>query len=176
MLRFVALECQIFSAKGRGFVSFELRSSAFQQNLSIPTKYTCDGANVSVPLSWRDAPPATKSFALIVDDPDAPSGIWVHWVLYDLPASSHALGEAIPNQGTLGNGTKQGVNDFGKVGYAGPCPPRGPAHRYFFKLYALVRVTELKPSATKQQLLQAMKEHILAEVELVGTYKHDVQF
>jgi Raf kinase inhibitor-like YbhB/YbcL family protein len=165
-----------FLREGEAFVSFELRSSAFQQNLSIPTKYTCDGANVSVPLSWRDAPAETKSFALIVDDPDAPSGIWVHWVLYDLPASSHALGEAIPNRETLGNGAKQGVNDFGKVGYAGPCPPRGPAHRYFFKLYALVRVTELKPSATKQQLLQAMKEHILAEVELVGTYKHGVQF
>jgi len=157
-------------------VSFELRSSAFQQNLSIPTKYTCDGANVSAPLSWRDAPRATKSVALIVDDPDAPTGILVHWVLYDLPAGSHALGEAIPNQETLGNGAKRGVNDFGKIGYVGPCPPQGLAHRYFFKLYALDRMTELKPRATKEQLLDAMNKHILAEAELVGTYKHAVQF
>lgn len=157
-------------------MSFELRSSAFQQNLSIPTKYTCDGANVSAPLSWRDAPRETKSFALIVDDPDAPAGIWVHWMLYDLPAGSHALAEAIPNQETLGNGAKQGVNDFGKIGYVGPCPPRGLAHRYFFKLFALDRMTELKPRATKQQLVDAMNKHILAEAELVGTYKHGLQF
>jgi len=116
----------MFLLAGEAVMSFELRSSAFQQNLSIPTKYTCDGANVSVPLSWRDAPRETKSFALIVDDPDAPSGIWVHWVLYDLLAGGHALAEAIPNQETLGNGAKQGVNDFGKIGYVGPCPPRGP--------------------------------------------------
>ena len=157
-------------------MSFELRSSAFQQNLSIPTKYTCDGANVSVPLSWRDAPRETKSFAFIVDDPDAPTGIWVHWVLYDLPAGSHALGEAIPNQEKLGNGAKQGLNDFGKIGYVGPCPPQGLAHRYFFKLYALDRMTELKPRSTKEQLLDAMNKHILAEAELVGTYKHGLQF
>jgi Raf kinase inhibitor-like YbhB/YbcL family protein len=157
-------------------VSFELRSSAFQQNLSIPTKYTCDGANVSAPLSWRDAPEETKSFAVIVDDPDAPTGIWVHWVLYDLPAGSHALGEAIPNQETLGNGAKQGVNDFRKIGYVGPCPPQGPAHRYFFTLYALDRMTELNLRATKEQLLGAMNKHILAEAELVGTYKHALQF
>jgi Raf kinase inhibitor-like YbhB/YbcL family protein len=157
-------------------VSFELKSSAFQQNLSIPTKYTCDGANVSVPLSWRDAPRETKSFAFIVDDPDAPTGIWVHWVLYDLPAGSHALGEAIPSQATLGNGAKQGANDFGKIGYVGPCPPQGPAHRYFFKLYALDRMTELKPGATKEQLVDAMDKHILAEAELVGTYRHGLQF
>ena len=155
---------------------FELRSSAFQHNLSIPTKYTGDGANVSVPLSWRNAPKETKSFALIVDDPDAAVGIWVHWVLYDLPARSRELGEAIPNQETLGNGAKQGVNDFERVGYVGPCPPRGRAHRYFFKLYALDRMTELKPRATKQQLLDAMSKHILGEAELVGIYRHDLQF
>jgi Raf kinase inhibitor-like YbhB/YbcL family protein len=157
-------------------VSFELRSSAFQQNLSIPTKYTCDGANVSAPLSWIDAPRETKGFALILDDPDAPTGIWVHWLLYDLPAGSHALGEAIPNQEKLGNGAKQGLNDFGKIGYVGPCPPQGLAHRYFFKLYALDRMTELKPRSTKEQLLDAMNKHILAEAELVGTYKHGLQF
>ena len=157
-------------------MSFELRSSAFQHNLSIPGKYTCDGANVSVPLSWRNAPKEARSFALIVDDPDAAVGIWVHWVLYDLPAGSHALGEAIPNQETLGNSAKQGVNDFEKVGYVGPCPPLGPMHRYFFKLYALDRMTELKPRATRPQLLDAMNKHILAEAELVGTYRHGLQF
>ncbi len=150
---------------------FELRSSVFHQNLSIPSKYTCDGANISVPLSWRDAPKDAKSFALILADPDALAGTWVHWVLYDLPASSHELEEAIPNQETLGNGAKQGVNDFGKVGYAGPCPPRGPAHRYFFKLYALDRMTELKPRARKQHLSDAMNKHILVQAELVGIYR-----
>lgn len=157
-------------------MSFELRSSAFQHNLVIPKKYTGDGASVSVPLTWRHAPMEAKSFALIVDDPDAPTGISVHWVLYDLPASSHALEEAIPNEETLRNGAKQGVNDSGKIGYAGPCPPRGPAHRYCFRLYALDRMTELKPGATKQQLVVAMQKHILAEAELVGTYKHALQF
>jgi hypothetical protein len=159
------------SRTGGRTMAFELKSSAFQQDQSIPRKYTCDGPDVSVPLQWTNPPAGTKSFALIADDPDAPVGTWVHWVLYDLPAETRELPEGLPTQETLPNGAKQGLNDFRRVGYGGPCPPPGPAHRYFFKLYALDSQTNLKPRATKQQLLDAMKGHILAETQLVGRYK-----
>jgi hypothetical protein len=109
---------------------FELRSSRFRENGAIAKKYTCDGPDVSVPLNWTDPPDGTKSFALVVDDPDAPSGTFVHWVLYDLPGDARQLAENIPPKRVLDNGAKQGVNDFHKIGYGGPCPPRGPAHRY----------------------------------------------
>jgi len=150
---------------------FELRSSAFRQNQAIPKKYTCDGSDVSVPLNWNDPVHETKSFALIADDPDAPRGTWVHWVLYDLPADTRELAEGIPAKETLDDGAKQGKNDFGKIGYGGPCPPPGPIHHYRFKQYALDKMVGLRPGATKQQLLDAMKGHILAQAELIGTYK-----
>ena len=150
---------------------FELRSSAFKKNEVIPRKFTCDGSDVSIPLSWSDPPEGTKSLALIADDPDAPAGVWVHWVLYDLPSEMRKISEAVPREVTLEPGGKQGKNDFGKIGYGGPCPPRGLVHRYFFKMYALDRMTGLQPRATKKQLIDAMKGHILAEAELVGTYK-----
>lgn len=152
-------------------MAFELTSSAFQPDEMIPRKYTCDGADISVPLRWSDPPVGTKSFALIADDPDAPRGTWVHWVLYDLPPGTRELPEGVPTQEVLPSGARQGVNDFKKVGYGGPCPPRGPAHRYFFKLYALDRPTSLPPRATKQQLLDAVKGHVLAEAQLVGRYR-----
>ena len=152
-------------------MAFELKSSAFGQNQAIPKKYSCDGSDVSVPLSWNDPPQGAKSFALIADDPDAPRGTWVHWVLYDLPAGAQDLPEGVATQETLNDGAKQGKNDFGKIGYGGPCPPAGPAHRYHFKLYALDKLTAVRPGATKQQLLDAMKGHILAQAELIGTYK-----
>jgi Raf kinase inhibitor-like YbhB/YbcL family protein len=152
-------------------MALELTSSAFKPNDAIPKEYTCDGSDVSVPLRWKNAPDGTTGFALIVDDPDAPRGTWVHWVLYDLPASVTDLAAGVGHQESLSNGAKQGKNDFGKVGYGGPCPPSGPAHHYHFKLYALDRVTVLKPKATKQQLLDAMKGHVLAEAQLIGTYK-----
>jgi Raf kinase inhibitor-like YbhB/YbcL family protein len=151
--------------------AMELKSSAFLNNQDIPKKYTCDGADVSPQLFWDNPPDEAKAFALISDDPDAPVGTWVHWVIYDLPGEAKELAEGVPKQENLPNGAKQGVNDFKKVGYGGPCPPRGPAHRYFFKLYALDRPTNLKPRATKQQILAAMKGHILGEAQLVGTYK-----
>src|SRR5262249_50744976 len=110
-------------------MAFELRSPAFQQNQAIPKKYTCDGSDVSVPLNWNEPPQGTKSLALIVDDPDAPRVTWVHWVLYDLPASARELAEAVAARETVHDGSKQGKNDFGKIGYGGPCPPAGPAHR-----------------------------------------------
>src|SRR5262245_9853623 len=152
-------------------MAFELRSSAFQQNQAIPKKYTCDGSDVSVALNWNEPGNGTKSFALIADDPDAPRGTWVHWVLYDLPADTRELPEAVAAKDSLDVGAKQGKNDFGKIGYGGPCPPAGPAHHYHFKLYALDKMVGLRPGATKQQLLDAMKGHILAQAELVGTYK-----
>lgn len=152
-------------------MAMTLTSPAFQEGSEIPKKYTCDGADVSPPLRWKDSPSETKSFALISDDPDAPVGTWVHWVLYDLPAETTELKEGVPTSDTLDNGARQGSNDFGKVGYGGPCPPRGPAHRYFFKLYALDSKMNLKPRATKQQLLNAMKGHILAEAQVMGRYK-----
>jgi Raf kinase inhibitor-like YbhB/YbcL family protein len=152
-------------------MGFELTSSAFKPSQAIPKEYTCDGADISVPLSWTGTPERTKAFALIVDDPDAPRGTWVHWVLYDIPADVEELSAGIGREQTLQNGSKQGKNDFGKVSYGGPCPPAGPAHRYFFKLYALDQATGLQPNATKQRLVDAMKGHVLAETQLIGTYK-----
>ncbi len=147
-----------------------LSSSAFQPGGAIPQKFTCDGADVSPALAWTGAPTATQSFALIADDPDAPVGTWVHWVLFDLPGAAHDLPEAVPKQDQLANDARQGRNDFGKIGYGGPCPPRGPVHRYFFKLYALDAKLNLKPGAAKSDVEQAMKGHILAQAELIGRY------
>ena len=152
-------------------MAFQLRSSAFRENELIPKKYTCDGSDVSVPLSWGDPPQGTKSFALIADDPDAPAGTWVHWVLYDLPPDTRELPESSSRQEHLENGAKQGKNDFGKIGYGGPCPPAGRSHRYFFKLYALDQTTGLQAKAAKQQVLDAIKGHTLGEAQLIGTYK-----
>lgn len=152
-------------------MAFEIKSAAFDPNQAVPKKYSCEGADVSPPLSWSNPPQGTKGFALIADDPDAPMGTWVHWVMYDLPADTHELPEGVPARETLNSGAKQGLNDFKKIGYGGPCPPPGRPHRYFFKLYALDGKTDLKPRATKQQLLDAMKGHVLGEAQIVGTYK-----
>jgi hypothetical protein len=149
-------------------MAFEVHSIAFTAGGTIPKKYTCDGLDVSPPLSWTDLPTGTKSLALIMDDPDAPVGTWVHWVLYNLPPSTHELPEGTPTSETLASGARQGTNDFRKVGYGGPCPPPGPAHRYFFKLYALDTELNLAPKATKKQLEAALKRHILAQAELIG--------
>jgi hypothetical protein len=147
----------------------KLESSAFEADSFIPSKYTCDGANISPPLSW-DAPPAeTESLALIVDDPDAPVGIFVHWVVYDLPPETLHIPENIAPQATLLKGGSHGKNDFGNLGYGGPCPPNG-THRYFFRLYALDRTLSLQSGATKAQVEAAMNGHILAAAELVGRY------
>ncbi|HEX6290663.1 MAG TPA: YbhB/YbcL family Raf kinase inhibitor-like protein [Herpetosiphonaceae bacterium] len=145
-------------------------SAAFSAHAAIPSQYTCDGTNISPPLAWSGAPSGTQSFALIADDPDAPRGTWVHWVLYNLPASVTQLPENIPALRSLDNGARHGTNDFRKLGYGGPCPPSG-SHRYFFKLYALDTQLSLEGGATKQQLLQAMEGHILAQGELIGTYQ-----
>ena len=155
-------------------MTFALTSSAFTHGAAIPTKYTCEGADVSPPLAWSGVPTGTKSFALIVDDPDAPDPrapkkTWVHWVLYDLPPDSHGLPENA-SAGHLPPGIKAGNNDWKRNSYGGPCPPIG-RHRYFFKLYALDKQLDLKPGATKRTVEQAMENHILAHCELMGTYK-----
>ena len=152
-------------------MAFTLSSPSFPAGGGIARQHTCEGADVSPPLSWRGAPPGTKSFALIVDDPDAPVGTWVHWVLYDLPGDATQLPDAVPMTETLASGARQGINDFRKVGYGGPCPPPGKAHRYFFKLYALDTATNLKPRADKAALLRAIEGHVVAQAELIGTYK-----
>jgi len=152
-------------------MSLQITSTAFAEGKPIPNKHTCDDRDFSPALKWRGAPTNTQSFALIVDDPDAPAGTWVHWVLYDLPVSTTELAENIEKSQYLPGGAKQGLNDFRRLGYGGPCPPPGKPHRYFFKLYALDRVLDLKPGATKADVLKAMGGHVLAEGQLMGTYQ-----
>ena len=148
----------------------ELTSSAFEEGGSIPSLYTCDGKDISPPLRWSGAPEGTKSFGLIADDPDAPVGTWVHWVLWNLPAAAAELKEGFPTTPHLSDGTLQGRSDFGRNGYGGPCPPSG-THRYFFKLYALDTALALKAGATKSKLEAAMKGHALAQATLMGVYQ-----
>ncbi|MCM8819902.1 MAG: YbhB/YbcL family Raf kinase inhibitor-like protein [Candidatus Omnitrophica bacterium] len=152
---------------------FELKSSAFSYNQQIPSKYTCDGEDVSVPLSWSNPPKNTESFAIICEDPDAPLGSWIHWVIFNIPKGVEKLDEAIPTTRKLENGIYQGKNDFGKFGYGGPCPPAGKYHRYIFRIYALDKVISNCDSIlTKDELIKEIKGHILAEAEIVGLYKH----
>ena len=148
-----------------------LTSSAFAEGASIPSKYTADGEDVSPPLKWANVPAGAKSLALICDDPDAPVGTWVHWVLYGLPADTAELPEAVPATKTIAGGARQGTNDFKRIGYGGPAPPKGAPHRYHFKLYALDAELDLDPGATKQALLRAMEGHVLAQGQLMGTYQ-----
>lgn len=150
-------------------MALSLSSGAFQYGEKIPLKYTCDGEDISPPLEWNNVPQGTQSLALIADDPDAPVGTWVHWVLYNMPNETRALPEAVPPDANLADKSRHGKNSWGRLGYGGPCPPGG-THRYFFKLYALDAIIELSAGASKEQLLEAMKEHILAEAELMGSY------
>jgi Raf kinase inhibitor-like YbhB/YbcL family protein len=150
-------------------------SPAFAQGQAIPPPHTCDGDNHSPALAWENPPPGTQSFALIMDDPDAPSGLWVHWVLYDLPAGLNGLPADLPKTPSLENGAKQGacwgVNHFDRIGYQGPCPPPGKPHHYYFVLYALDRPLHLPAKKTAAEIRAAMQGHILAEAALVGTYQ-----
>jgi Raf kinase inhibitor-like YbhB/YbcL family protein len=155
-------------------MAFILTSPAFANNGKIPAQYTCDGVDISPPLSWSDAPQGTRSFALIVEDPDAPDPkapkvTWVHWVIYNIPADVQSLSEDAARHG-LPAGAQQGLNDSKRVGYNGPCPPLG-RHRYFHKLYALDTVLQDLGHPTKAQLLSAMQGHVRAEAQLVGTYE-----
>jgi Raf kinase inhibitor-like YbhB/YbcL family protein len=147
-----------------------LHSSAFNQHEEIPGKYTCDGEDISPPLEWENPPAGTKSIAVIMDDPDAPIGTWIHWVLFNLPADKSFLSENTPNSSELPTGGKHGINSWGRLGYGGPCPPSG-THRYYFKLYALDAVLDIPSGIRKKKLLQLMEGHILDQSELVGLYK-----
>jgi len=150
-------------------MAITVTSSAFKEGEQIPAKYTCDGRGISPPLNWQQ-PQDVKSFALISDDPDAPAGIWVHWVMWNIPADANELAENIQPVKELPDGSRQGVNDSREYGYGGPCPPRG-VHRYYFKIYALDTMLDLPDETTKQKLLDAMKGHILAEGSLMGKYQ-----
>lgn len=158
-------------AEGEIPMAFELKSAAFNQGGDIPKKHTCDGADVSPALSWGEPPAKTAALALIADDPDAPVGTWVHWVAYNLPGTARELAESVAKQEKLEDGMLQGRNDFRRIGYGGPCPPAGPAHRYYFKLYALDGPLSLKAGATKAEVEKAMKGHVLGQAELMGRYK-----
>jgi len=151
-------------------MEIRIASSAFEDGGLIPAKYTCDGADISPPLQWDAVPEGTGSIALICDDPDAPVGTFVHWVLFNLPAETKELPENMPADKTLPNGAGQGTTDFGRVGYGGPCPPSG-THRYFFKIYALGTEIHLAAGTGKRELLKAMEGHILAQGQLIGKYK-----
>ena len=150
-------------------MGFVITSDAFSEGGLIPSKYTCDGQNTSPPLLWYGAPSNTQSFALISDDPDAPVGTWIHWIVFNMPATATGLPEAVPPSSKLSDGSLQGRNSWPQTGYGGPCPPSG-THRYFFKLYALDQVLALPAGATKEELLSAMKGHVLAESQLMGKY------
>src|SRR5262249_9790811 len=147
-----------------------LTSGAFAANAPIPTRYTCDGDNVSPPLSWRDTPAKAAGFALIMDDPDAPVGAFTHWLLFNLPAATRSLPEAVPTTQRLNNGALQGRNGTGKIGYTGPCPPSG-THHYHFTLYAVNIALSPGAGASKEQVQSALKSHILGQGELIGTYQ-----
>jgi len=157
-------------AKEEEKMALTIASTAFEEGGMIPRQYTCDGADISPPLSFSSVPEGTKSLALIADDPDAPMGTWVHWVLFNIPPDTTGLPENVPTDQTLANGAKHGVSDFGKFGYGGPCPPSG-THRYYFKLYALDAMLDLSGRVTKKNLLSAMEGHILAEGQLMGKYR-----
>jgi Raf kinase inhibitor-like YbhB/YbcL family protein len=150
-------------------MELKLKSAAFKEGQTIPRQYTCDGVNVSPPLEWSGAPKNAKTIAIIADDPDAPRGTWVHWVLYNLPAENIGLVENLAATETLKAGGFQGKNDFDKIGYGGPCPPSG-THRYFFKIYAVDAELPLPAGATKAELEKAMQGHIVAQGQLMGTY------
>lgn len=147
-----------------------LTSAAFPPGEGIPSRYTCDGEDLSPPLEWGEPPAGTRSFTLILEDPDAPAGTWDHWILFNLPASRRGLAEGIPAQEELPDGSRHGRNSWGRCDYGGPCPPRG-THRYFFRLYALDRELDLPAGATKEEVLNRMQGHVLELAELMGTYR-----
>lgn len=150
--------------------SLKLTSTAFKEGEPIPRQYTCNGVNVSPSLEWSGVPKSAKTLVIIADDPDAPSGTWVHWVLYNLPVDNIGMVENLPATDELRAGGFQGKNDFGKIGYGGPCPPSG-THRYFFKIYALDSELPLKAGATKAEVEKAMAGHVVAQGQLMGTYR-----
>ena len=160
-----------YAFEGGRAMSFSMKSTAFANGGEIATKFTCEGADHSPALSWDHLPAGTQTLALIADDLDAPGGTWTHWLIWNIPAKTTSLPEGLPRTEVLDNGARQGKNDFKRIGYGGPCPPPGKPHRYFFKLYALNATLDVKAGASKKELEQAMKPHILSRAELMGTYR-----
>lgn len=150
---------------------FQVASAAFKPGEEIPKEFTCEGKDISPELRWTRPPRGTRSFVLIVEDPDAPSGTWIHWVVYDLPARVRALPGNVPKQAEVPGGGVQGRNDFGRLGYGGPCPPPGGAHRYYFKLYALDAMLRLRPGAKKEEVLRLARRHVLGEAQLMARFR-----
>ena len=154
------------------FAEIRLTSPVFEQGGRIPYVHTCEGDDVSPPLQWSGAPVETRSYAVVCEDPDAPRGTWIHWVLYNISGDAVELTRAVPTLAELPSGARHGRNTAGDLAYAGPCPPPGNPHRYFFRLYALDITLNLAPGATKAELEKAMDQHILAQGTLMGTYQH----
>lgn len=169
LLFFSPVQQAAFSAM-KGGQPMEITSSGFKAAGPIPAICTCDGQDISPSLSWKEVPAGVQSLALICDDPDAPAGTWVHWVIYNIPPRTEGLMENVKGESEFPDGMKQGRNSWSKIGYGGPCPPSG-THRYYFKLYALDAMLDLAPGATKAQVLAAMQGHVLAEAQLMGTYQ-----
>jgi Raf kinase inhibitor-like YbhB/YbcL family protein len=156
----------------KGRLQMKLSSTAFDEGGKLPPRFTCDGEGISPPLEWEDVPDGTQGFVLICEDPDAPSGVFTHWLLYNLSAGSRELGEGQPRNEVLSIGARQGTNSFGEIGYGGACPPRRDReHRYIFKLHALDADLAVQPGASKEELLTVMRNHVLAETQLIGKYK-----
>ncbi len=151
-------------------MQFKITSQAFEDGGIIPKKYTCDAEDISPPLKWESVPEGTESLAIVCDDPDAPMGTWVHWVLFNITPDTKELPEKVSTTETIDNGAKQGTNDFGNIGYGGPCPPGG-THRYFFKLYALDTMLNIEAGIKKADLLKAIEGHLIFETQLMGKYK-----
>jgi Raf kinase inhibitor-like YbhB/YbcL family protein len=150
-------------------MGIQITSPVFEDGGAIPEKYTCDDLDISPPIEWTDVPEGTKTLAIVCDDPDAPMKTWIHWIIFNIPGDVTHLPENVPPEKELANGARQGMNDFHKVGYGGPCPPSG-MHRYFFKIYALDTALDLPPGVSKSHLMIAMEGHVLAEAHLMGTY------
>ena len=165
------IETQVVTSNEEVTMSLKISCPAFENGKPIPSDFSCKGRDVSPALAWTEPPAGTQSFALIMDDPDAPMGTWVHWILFNIPASTRNLTEGTPTDAQLGDGSLQGKTSAGSNGYHGPCPPSG-THRYFFKLYALDTMLSLSTKADKKELLAAMEGHILANAELMGTFSH----
>ena len=166
------VSCSRSGEDAKKVTTLEVQSSGFGHARSMSDKYTCDDVDISPPLEWKNAPAGTKAFAIICETPDAPTGNWVQWLIYDIPADITSLPQAVPKTGQLENGAKQGKNDFDQVGYFGPCLPAGE-HRFFFRVYALDGLTNLKEGVKKEELVQAMKGRILAEGALMGVYSRE---
>lgn len=170
-LRAFGLALALLLGAGSAALAWELGSPEFAPAGAIPVRFTCDGPDVSPPLRWTDPPAGTKGFALIVDDPDAPGGIWVHWLLYGMRSAMRSLPEGVPTREMIPGLGTQGVNDFRRLGYGGPCPPPGPAHRYLFHLYALDGEVVLPPRKTRAEVLRAIEGHVAGQTELLGRYQ-----